>query len=134
MNKTTAADEISFNVIKNCFGELNDILRYVFDLSLQTEIFLDPLKIAKVTPVFKTGDPKEISNYRPISALPCLSKILERITHNRFYSYLVNEKILYSKQFGFHKGHSTEHATAQLADLGFLLTFPRPLILLTMQY
>ena len=69
-----------------------------------------------MTPVFKTGDLKEISNYRPISVLLCLSKILERIMHNRLYSYLVNEKILYSKQFGFQKGHSTEHVIAQLAD------------------
>ena len=116
MNKSTGADEISFNVIKNCFGELSDILRYVFDLSLQTGIFPDPLKIAKVTSVFKTGDLKEISNYRPISVLPCFSKILERIMYNGLYSYLVKEKILYSKQFGFQKGHSTEHAIAQLAD------------------
>ena len=91
-------------------------LRYVFDLSSQTGIFPDTLKIAKVTPEFKTGDLKEISNYRPISVLPCFSKILERIMHNRPHSYLVNEKILYSKQFGFQKGHSTEHAIAQLAD------------------
>ena len=83
MNKSIGTDEISFNVIKNCFGDLSDNLRYVFDLSLQTGIFLDPLKIAKVTPVFKTGDLKEISNYRPISVLPCFSKILERIMHNR---------------------------------------------------
>ena len=116
MNKSTGADEISFSVIKNCFGELSDILRYIFDLSLQAGIFPDPLKIGKVTPVFKTGDLKEISNYRPISVLPCFSKILERIMHNCLCSYLVNEKILYSKQFGFQKGHSTEHVIAQLAD------------------
>ena len=107
INKSTVADEI---------GELSDILRYVFGLSLQTWIFPDPLKIAKMTPVFKTGDLKEISNYRPLSVLPCFSKILERIMHNCLYSYLVNEKILYSKQFDFQKGHSTEHAIAQLTD------------------
>ena len=56
MNKSTGADEISFNVIKYCFGELIDILRYLFYLSLQTGIFPDSLKIAKVTRVFKTGD------------------------------------------------------------------------------
>ena len=83
MSKSTGADEISFNVIKNCFGELSEILRYVFDLSLQTGIFPDPLKIVKVTPVFKTGDLKEISNYHPIFVLPRFSKILERIMHNR---------------------------------------------------
>ena len=89
MNKSNGADKIFFNVIKNCFGELSHILRYVFHLSLQTGIFTDSLKIAKVTPVFKTDDLHEISNYHPISALPCTSKKLERIMHNRLYSYLL---------------------------------------------
>ena len=96
-----------------------------------------------MTPVFQTGDLKEISNYRRISVLPCLSKILEPRMYNLLYRYLVNEKISYSKQFGFQKGHSTEHAIAQLADeihksfendnytLGFLLNYLKPLILLT---
>ena len=118
----------------------------VFDLSLQTGIFPDPLKIAKVTPVFKTGDLQEISNYRPVFVRPCFSKILERIMHNRLYSYLVNEKILYSKQFGFQKGHSADYAIAQLADKfinhlkrqlntsSFFLIYQRPLTLLVMQY
>ena len=92
-------------VIKNCFGELSDILRYVFDLSLQAGIFSDPMKIAKVTPVFKTGDLTEISNCCPISVLLCFSKILEGIMHNRLCSYLANKKLLYSKQLGFQKGH-----------------------------
>ena len=69
-----------------------------------------------MTIVIKTGDLQEISNYRPISVLPCFSKILERIMHIRLYSCLVNEKILYSKQFGFQKGHSMEHIITQLAD------------------
>ena len=74
------------------------------------------MKIVNVTPVFKTGDLKDISNYRPISLLLYFSKILERITHNCLYSYLINKKILYEKQFGFQKGHSTEHVIAQLLD------------------
>ena len=116
MNNSTGADEIFFHVIKNCFGELSDILSFVSNLSFQTGILPDPLKIAKVTPVFKAGDLKHISNYRPISVLPCFSKILELIMHHRLYCYLVNKKVLYLKQFGFRKGHSTEHAIAQLAD------------------
>ena len=93
MKKSISADDISFNVIKNYFGGLNDILRYVFDLFLQTGIFPDSLKNAKVTPVFKTGYFKEVSNYRPIFVLPCFSKIFEYIMHKHLYSYLVNEKI-----------------------------------------
>ena len=93
MNKGIGADDISFNMIKNCFEELNDILRYVFDLFLQTGIFPDSLKNAKVIPVFKTGYLKEVSNYRPIFVLPCFSKIFEYIMQKHLYSYLVNEKI-----------------------------------------
>ena len=57
-----------------------------------------------------------MSNYRPISVLPCFSKILERIMHNRLYKYLTTEKLLYSKQFGFQIGLSTEHAIVKLVD------------------
>ena len=64
INKSTSADEISFNVIKNCLGELSDILSYVFDLSLQTGTFPDTWKIAKVIPVFKIGDFRNIRAYR----------------------------------------------------------------------
>ena len=67
-------------------------MRNVFDLSLQTGVFPNPLKIAKVTPVFQTGHLKEISNYRLISFPPCFSEMLERIMHDHLYSYLVNEK------------------------------------------
>ena len=116
INKSAGADAIFFNAIKNCFGEVSDILSYIFDLSLQTGVFPDPLKIAKVTPVFKIGDLKEISDYRPISVPPYFSKILPCIMHIRLYRYLVNEQIFYPKQFGFQKGQSTEDAIAQLAD------------------
>ena len=70
----------------------------------------------KVTPVSKAGDNTELSNYRPISALPCFSKILERVMYNRLYKYLLDSNILSKKQFGFQEGHSTDHAILQLAD------------------
>ena len=74
------------------------------------------MKIAKVIPLFKNGDPENITNYRPISVLPCFSKVVERIMYNRLYKYLWEEKLLYSKQFGFQKGHSTDHAVVHLFD------------------
>ena len=115
-NKSPGADEINFNVIKHCFGELYGLLKYLFDLSLQSGVFPDLMKIAIVSPVFKTGDTADISNYRPISVLPCFSKILERVMYNRLYKYLTDQKILHPQQFGFRKGHSPEHAIAQLVD------------------
>ena len=104
---------MSFNVIKKCFGELCEPLKYLFNLSIIKEIFPDDLKIAKFTPIYK---PDNSRNYRPISVLPCFSKILERIMYNRLQKYLKDENILYYKQFGFQTGHSTYHAIAQLVD------------------
>ena len=79
-------------------------------------MFPDKLKIACVPPVYKAGDVGDLTNHRPISDLPCFSKILERIMHNRLFSYVSQEQILYLKQFVLHSGHSTEHAILQLAN------------------
>ena len=94
-NKSPGADEINFNIIKHCFGELCGPLKYLFDLSLQSGVFPDLMKIAIVSPIFKTGDTTDISNYRTISVFPCFSKILERVMYNRLYKYLTEQKILH---------------------------------------
>ena len=116
INKSPGYDEISFNVVKKCFSELSKPLKYVFSLSIETGVFPDKLEIARVSPVHKAGDIGDLTNYRPISFLPCFSKILERIMYNCVFSYVTQEKILYSKQLGFQSGHSTEHAILQLAN------------------
>ena len=105
---------MSFNVIKKCFGELCEPLKYLFNLSIVKGIFPDDLKIAKVNPIYKADNNSNISNCRPISMLPCFSKILERIMYNRLQRCLKDQNILYDKQSGFRRGHSTEHAIAQL--------------------
>ena len=115
-NKCPGHDEISFNVLKNCFGSLSKPLLHVFRLSLEKAIFPNDLKIAKVMGAFKAGDENEFGNYRPISVLPRFSKIVERIMYKRLYNHLLNQNILYRKQFGFQQGHSTEHAILQLID------------------
>ena len=83
---------------------------------MKSGIFPDKFKIAKVFPIYKSGKKYVLSNYRPISALPCFSKILERIMYNRLYNYLNENEILNDKQFGFRTGHSTEHAILELID------------------
>ena len=115
-NKSAGYDDISFNVVRNCFGPLVKPLMFIFNLSLEKGCFPDQLKIARVTPVFKADSVTELGNYRPISVLPCFSKILERIMYNGLFKYLKTNNILYSKQFGFQEGHSTEHAIIQLID------------------
>ena len=69
-----------------------------------------------MTPIYKAGDNSDISHYRPISVLPCFSKILERLMYNRLYKYLKENNILYEKQFGFQGGYSTRDAIFQLVD------------------
>ena len=67
-----------------------------------------------MTPVYKAGDNSDIGNYRPISVIPCFSKILESLMYNRLYKYLKENNILYEKQFGFQGGYSTSDAIVQL--------------------
>ena len=115
-NKSSGIDDINCNIILDTFQELGLPLFKIFQASISEGIFPDKLKLAKVTPIFKTGDSTESSNYRPISVLPIFSKVLERIIYNRLYSFLTDNNILYEKQFGFQKNTSTEHAILQLAE------------------
>ena len=74
------------------------------------------MKIAKVTPFYKSGKKNLMTNYRPISILSCFSKILKRIMYNRLYSYLNDNSLFFQKQFGFREGHSTSHALIDLIN------------------
>ena len=78
------------------------------------EYFVIALKIAKVTPIFKSGDKGNVSSYHPTSILPVFSKILERMMYNRVYNHLDSKDLLYEKQFGFQRNNSTERAILQL--------------------
>ena len=119
ITKSPGHDGVSFNVIKKCFGELCKPLKYLFNLSIVKGIFPDDLKIAKVTPIYKADNSSNVSNFRPISVLPCFSKMLERIMYSRLQKYLKDHNIQYDKQFGFQTGHSTDHAIAQLVDQSY---------------
>ena len=76
--------------------------------------FPDPLKIAKVNPIYKAGSKLEPGNYRPISVLPILSKVFEKILHNRLYEFLESKKFLFEKQYGFRPKSNTVAATIDL--------------------
>ena len=86
INKSPGYDDISFNVIRNWFGPL--LKSAIFNLFFQKGCFPEDLKIAPVTPIYRADDVNEIGNYRPISVLPCFSKVLERIMYNQLFKYL----------------------------------------------
>ena len=85
-------------------------MSYLINLSFETGYVPKFCKLAKVVPIFKAGDRKEISNYRPISLLPLLSKIFEKVVHHQLYNYLQSFNLLSSVQFGFRKNLSTSNA------------------------
>ena len=116
--KTSAAgwDGISTKILKKSSEALLPILVHIFNLSITNGVFPTELKRAKVTPIFKKGDPELLINYRPISVLPALSKILEKLVHNRLSSFLDKHNILYEKQFGFRPNHNTVSAVTYLTN------------------
>ena len=114
--KSSGYDGISTKLLKQIIYCIVSPLEHVFNLSLSTGTCPDLLKTAKVVPVFKKDDPTRITNYRPISLLPSISKILEKIVYTRLESFLSANKILNPTQFGFRKNFSTDFAIAHLLD------------------
>ena len=72
---------------------------------LNTGIFPDELKIAKVVPIFKKDDPTLFKNYRPISLLPTIAKVIEKIIFSQLSSYFNDTKLLFDNQYGFRPNH-----------------------------
>ena len=116
-NKCPGHDKINFNVTRSYYGELCEPLQFLFNLSFEKGIFLNDLKIAKVTPMFKAGNNTELSNYIPTSVLPCFSKVLACVMYHRLLKYLLNSNIPYKKQFHFQEGNPSDHAILQPVDL-----------------
>ena len=115
-NKSAGNDNIGNFVIKRVCNEIVKPLSMIFNLSISTGIIPEKLKIAKVIPIYKKQDPEVLSNYRPVSLLPCFSKILERLVFDRSVDYINTHEILNDKQFGFRSNHSTSMAIIELVD------------------
>ena len=109
-------DEISNRLLKSIKCEISKPLTIIINQSLETGIFTDALKVAKVKPLFKKGDNCCLNNYRPISLLPPISKIFERFMYTQLYSYFNVNNLLSDQQYGFRSQHSTELACFKLVD------------------
>lgn len=113
---SSGVDRISNKLIKFIKFEIYKPLTIIINQILYTGIFPSKLKIAKIIPIFKTGDNYVFNNYRPISLLPSLSKIVERIMHNQLFKHFNDNKLFYDSQYGFRQQHSTELAAIELID------------------
>lgn len=109
-------DGFSTKLLKSVKHVLADPLSVIFNQSIETGIFPAKLKIAKVIPVFKKDEKDCFDNYRPISLLPAISKIFEHILHKQLMDYFTANKLFYTSQYGFRRGHSTEHAVIEFTD------------------
>ena len=107
-------DQISNILIKRLETSITEPLCTIFNQSLQSGIFPESMKIAEIIPLFKRGPKQLIENYRPISLLITMSKLLEKCIYHRVYKFLDNNNIFFQKQYGFRAKHSCEHAIQDL--------------------
>ena len=103
-------------MLKSIKSEISEAIAIIINQSILTGIFPDQLKLAKVKPLYKKGEKCCLDNYRPISLLPTISKIFERVMYKQLYQYFNKNKLLYEQQYGFRSQHSTELAAVKLVD------------------
>ena len=109
-SKASGSDGISGLLLKRCATVLAPSLTRIFNTSIVTGTVPHLFKKATITPIHKSGDKSQAGNYRPISLLPIVSKILEKVVSTQFKEYLNEHNFLPSEQFAYRQGHSAEDA------------------------
>ena len=110
----TSSDANGFkqNIVLHDIDIIAPVMAHLVNVSQATGVFPENGKIARVIPVYKNKGSKQLyENYRPISLLPIMSKIIERLIYNKLFDFLVRYDILFNSQYGFRSGHNTAHAT-----------------------
>lgn len=118
LNSSAASglDTISVRFVQKCKEYLNVKITELVNEMIDSCVFDDVLKIAKVVPVYKTGNKCEKTNYRPISVLPVLSKICEKVLTQQLSDYFFRNNLIHENQFGFVPKSNTESATLELVN------------------
>ena len=119
LKKSVGHDNIPVIFIKLVDRIIAPFLVKVINASFDLGMFPNILKIAKVIPIYKSGDKQLINNYRPISLLSPFSKIYEKLLFNRFYKFLDKKSILIPTQYGFRPHHSTQHAILDIITTAY---------------
>jgi hypothetical protein len=114
--KAIGVHDIPVRILKSSKEILARPLERICNMSIQQGVFPNLMKIARVTPIHKNNEREYLQNYRPISILCCVSKIIEKLMYKRLNNFLEKYSILYDKQFGFHHKHSTIHALTEVTE------------------
>ena len=112
--RSSGIDGLDNTILKEIKPYIVGPLCNIFNKSLETGVFPERMKTAKVVPLYKSKSKYLTTNYRPISLLITISKILEKVMYTRVYSFLTSTSQLYSSQYGFRKNHACEHAVGEL--------------------
>ena len=116
MNKNSSGyDSLSNKMLKKEPYVFAKLLKPLINESLDSGIFPECLKVAKVIPIFKKGEVDNLNNYRPISLLPVLSKVFEKVLNDKL-TKVIDEGFIDEYQFGFRRNHSTEDAVIKFVD------------------
>ena len=115
-NKVAGVDGVSIVLLIIGIQEVAPSIAKLINLSFATEWFPARWKTARVAALHKAGELLDVNNYRPISVLPVLSKVIERHVHNCLSNYLSDNNLIYSNQSGFRKKFSTETALTHIVD------------------
>ena len=107
---------ISLKLLKILKAPLLSPLTIIINQMLNTGIFPNNLKVAKIIPIYKKDDQFIFDNYRPISLLPVMSKLFEKVIFKQLYTFFQDNKLFYESQYGFRTGHSTELAALEIVD------------------
>ena len=114
-NKNSSGyDNISNKLLKELCDTILEPLYIIFNQSLELGIFPTNMKHGEVVPLYKNGSRKCLANYRPITLLLTISKVLEKLVYKRVYLFLNNNNQIYSSQYGFRSSHSCENAITEL--------------------
>ena len=113
-SKSTGPASVPSKFLKLFQTALSKPISLIENLSFSTGSFPDNIKVANVIPIFKKEDRTLWNNYRPISLLSNISKIIEKLIHARLTMLLNKHNIMYKKQFGFRHNHSTTHALLEI--------------------
>ena len=107
---------ISTKLLKQIITHISIPLATIFNNAMTKGIFPEKLKIARITPIFKKGDKSECQNYRPISVLPTISKILEELILSRLLDHFQQNNLFSKEQYAYQPGRGTEDAIKKLVE------------------
>ena len=115
-NKASGDDQILTKLLKSNVKLFSELFTHLINTIIETSKYPEKLKLGKVIPIHKKGSKQDPSNYRPISLLSMINKIVEKVLYKRLYHYFETHQVLHKYQFGFRKKYSTTSALIEIVE------------------